>query len=388
MSTTVTREQIEATVEDLPTQNRIMIRLLLIQYLDVVQADIEFMAADGNDPRFTQGQKSTRKVLSRDAIQAVADRVEQYRSQVRQKRERIWLQIECLRKQLVQCDALGRSAMELLMSRFGYDQQAIRELKEGARAAVPRPALRALQKKWDQDEISEEDYRKERLPHLCQDEFRRAQRFRIRLQVAEREFAGVSRVPLQDHEIAHIWCLPFSSLAARKVKAFHQYLQSLQAKAQAASPETTSRTAPPPDYWKETFSALADSPVQHSVDSYDGMEGSETALMDKLTAFASGTLPDELESRFWQTVSRDYSPNAVEGQGKRQSLFALQRLSAILSEMDQSLESLELELLAKISPTPKVLAGEGAEPPSPEAVPQLGDMAEHVLGSLRGEERS
>ena len=267
-------------------------------------------------------------------------------------------------------------------------QQAIQQLKEGARAAVPRPALRALQKKWDQDEISEEDYRKERLPHMCQAELRRAQRFRRRLEVAEREFAGVSRVPLQDHEIAHIWCLPLSSLAARKVKAFHQYLQSLQAKAQAASPETTSRTAPPPDYWKETFSALTGSPVQHSVDSNDGMEGSETALMDKLTAFASGALPDELESRFWQTVSRDYSPNAVEGQGKRQSLFALQRLSAILSEMDQSLESLEHELLTKISPTPKVLAGEGAEPPSAEAVPQLGDMAEHVLRSLRGEERS
>ncbi len=388
MSTTVTREQIEATVEDLPIQNRIMIRLLLLQYLDVAQADIDYMAADGPDPRFTQGQKSIRQGLSRDAIQSVADRVEQYRSQVRQKRERIWLQIECLRKQLAQCEALCRSAMELLMSRFGYDQQAIQELKERARTAVPRPALRALQKKWDQDEISEEDYRKERLPHMCQAELRRAQRFRRRLEVAEREFAGVSRVPLQDHEIAHIWCLPLSSLAARKVKAFHQYLQGLQAKAQATSAETASRTGPPPDYWKETFSALADSPVQHSVDSYDGMEGSETALMDKLTAFASGALPDEVESRFWQTVSRDYSPNAVEGQGKRQSLFALQRLSAILSEMDQSLESLEHELLAKISPTPKVLAGEGAEPPSAEAVPQLGDMAEHVLRSLRGEERS
>lgn len=379
------KEQIESVVESLPIQYRIMIRLLLLQYLEITQENIEHIASDRPDPRFQLGEKPKHHVLSRHAVESVADRVEQYRLQVRQKRERLWLQIECLAKQIALSEALCKLTEELLGSRFGFAPEAIQGLKNGASTVVPKPALRALEKKWDREEFTEDEYRRDRLPIEYQTELRRLDRYRRRLDIAKREFTTVGHTPLQDHEIAHIWGIPLGSLAARKVKALHNYLQSLQAKMHQA--DSASSDATIVDLWKETLTSLSTSPVQRSTGLYDGTHGTEGALLDKLAAFAAGALPEEVESRFWQTASRDNTPNAVEGQGKRQSLFALQRLSAILSEIDPSSDALEQELLAKVSPTPKVKPGESVDPAA-ETQPQISEMAEHVLRSFRGEDRS
>ncbi len=380
----LTKEQIEEVVVELPIQNRVMLRLLLLQYLDVTDEDIGYMAADQPDPRLAQGERRIHKFLSREAINCVADRAEEYRAQVRQKRERTSLQIECLRKQIALSEGLSRVAAELLSSRFGYESTEMEALKKGARSAIPKPAIRSLNKKWDGDEINEDEYLKARLPIEYQTEVRKQARFRARLDTTQRELGNQGRLPLQDHEIAHIWGIPLGSLSARKVKTLHQYLQNLQAKAQVPGETDSGHQV---DLWRETFTTLSSTPVQRSVAVYDGMEESEAALMDKLTAFASGLLGEEIESRFWQVISRNYSPNAVEGQGKRQSLFSLQRLNAILTEMETDPVVLEQELLAKIAPKPKVAAGAPQEP-APETVPQLGEMAEHVLRSFRGEDRS
>lgn len=378
----LTKEHIQAVVDGLPPQYRAMVRLLLLQYLDLSEEDIKYMASDRPDPRIQLGQRIITQSLSRDAVQSVAERSEQYRVQVRQRRERIWLQIQCLSKQMGMSEAICRIAEDLLRTRFGLGSDALNELRQSARIAVSRPAIRSLDKQWDKGEIQEEDYRKARLPIEYQSEIRRLERYRTRLNLAKREFNTVGFVPLQDHEIAHVWGIPMGSLAGRKVKALHQYLQGLQAKTLGDPVSPGAASGPPIDLWKQTFEVLSKSPVERSVAAYDGMEGSEAALLDKLTAFATGRLQDEVESRLWQAISRDYSPNAVEGQGVRQSLFALQRLLAILNEMDLSPDVLEEQLLAKISPKPKVVPGqEGEQAP----VPQLGDMAEHVLRSLKGE---
>lgn len=378
----LTQEHIHDVVDGLPPQYRAMIRLLLLQYLDLSEEDVKYMASDRPDPRIQLGQRIMTQSLSRDAVDSVAARSAQYRVQVRQRRERIWLQVQCLTKQIGTSEAICRIAEDLLRTRFGFTSDALNELKRSARTAISRPVIRSLEKQWDKDEIQEEDYRKARLPMEYQAEIRRLERYRTRLNLAKREFTTVGFLPLQDHEIAHVWGIPLGSLAGRKVKALHHYLQTLQARTQgdAASPEAAS--GPPVDLWKQTFEVLSKSPVERSVAAYDGMEGSEAALLDKLTAFAAGRLQDEVESRLWQAISRDYSPNAMEGQGVRQSLFALQRLLAILNETDVSPEGLEEQLLAKISPKPKVVPGQEAEQ---APVPHLGDMAEHVLRSMKGE---
>ncbi|HET8580267.1 MAG TPA: hypothetical protein VFL31_04645, partial [Nitrospiraceae bacterium] len=250
-------QQVEAVVNDLPVQGRVMLRLLLLQYLDVTQEDLEYMTADRPDPRFQAGTQPKNLIISREAIQGVADRVAQYQSRVRLKRERKWLEMECLRKQIALSESFCSLAEQLLISRFGLDSDRVKELKKQARTAVSKPALRALEQKWEKDEIEEEDYRRERLSIEYQTRLRKLERERKRLETAEREHLTAGGVPLQDHEIAHIWGIPASSLAGRKVKYLHQYLQDIQAKVLASRSLTEQAALPPVDLWKETFAALS-----------------------------------------------------------------------------------------------------------------------------------
>jgi hypothetical protein len=167
------------------------------------------------------------------------------------------------------------------------------------------------------------------------------------------------------------------------VKYLHQYLQGVQGRLNASQPAPERATTPPVDLWKETFLALSRQPVQRSAATYDGLEESEDRLQDKLTALAIGTFPEESESRFWLSLTRDSRDNSEYG-ATPPSVFALQRLSAILNEMDTSPEALEHDLLARMSPTPKAATAQSIEQGKP-ADPQLGELGEHVLRSMLGE---
>jgi hypothetical protein len=80
-------------------------------------------------------------------------------------------------------------------------------------------------------------------------------------------------------------------------------------------------------------------------------------------------LPEELEGRFWLPVSL--------------SLFTLQRLAAIQSEWDLSPEVVEQLLLDRVSPAPKEVTLSEEE----KGQLQLGEMGQHVLRSMLGEEK-
>lgn len=379
----LTAEQVEAAVNALPIQGRIMLHLLLLQYLDLTQEDIDYMAADRPDPRFASGGKSTTPYISHETLQSVTDRAAQYRFQVRQKRERAWLKTGCLRKQIALTESLCSSVRHLLLSRFEMSQEAVRQLSQQARTAVSKPVIRELDRRWDTGDITEEEYRRERLAVEYQLLLRKLERERKRLETATREFEAASQIPLQDHEIGHIWGIPAGTLSARKVKYLHQYLQAVQAKVQATQPVNDQATTPPLDLWKETFAALSHRPVERSVAEYDGLEGTETTLIEKLTAFAAGTFPEETETRFWLSLVQE-SSHATEYGNKLKSLFPLQRLHAILSDIDTAPATLEAELLHRVSPKPKA-AAELPEHKKPEELP-LGELGEHVLRSFLGEE--
>src|SRR2546427_2524117 len=187
MATVLTPEQIEAVVHALPVQGRIMLRLLLLQYLDVTREEIEYMAADRPDPRFHAGEKPKTPYISQETIQGITDRVAQYRTRIRQKRERTWLQIQCLRSQIAVSGSLCSLSEQLLASRFGMDAEEVQALKKGARTDVPKTAIRELDRKWEADEIAEDSYRKERLRIEYQRQLRRLQREHKRLDIAKRE---------------------------------------------------------------------------------------------------------------------------------------------------------------------------------------------------------
>ena len=377
-SVSIPREHIEAAIESLPVQNRTMIRLLLLQYQDLDKEDIEYMATDQPDCRFMAGVQPMSKLWIGETIREVGDRVEQYRRLFRQKRERPWLQIECLKKQMAMTDLAIQAAEGLLATRFHIDPVTIKERKKSAISALPKPEIRRLTKAWDQEEISEQDYQATRLLIEYQNLLRRRERQRRRMASAQREFEYSGLSPLQDHEIAHIWGIPLGSLSGRKVKALHNYLTALQARLESANvmPDAAESR---PDLWRETIQTLSRQPIERSVVSFiGGIERTEEALIEKLTSLAEGTMPEELESSFWQLITRIHdSEHSGPWDSHARAIFALQRLSAIQSDIEPTLEDLEDELMNIITPQPK-----GEALPAPEQQEKELELGEQALGVL------
>lgn len=376
---------IESVIDSMPIQGRIMLRLILLQHFDVTEEDITYMTQDRPDPRCVSGTKPTYNVLTQEALKAVRDKRDLYLRQVRLKRERTWLQCDCLKKLLALRIALAEQAAELLTTRFGMTAETIDQLKAQARTAVPKPAIRALDQRWDADEISADDYQQQRLGIDMQTQLRFADRYRKRLLLADQERKTADFAPLQDHEIGHIWGIPAGSLAARKLKYITQYVQLLQNTIQRNAPTAAAQTATI-DLWKETFAVLATRPVERSTSTYDGLERTESNLIDKLTALAWGNLGEDIETKFWISLVQGASSNAVHSEITR-NLFGLQRLAAIFNDLDTSPEGLTEELLRRTAPTPKAAAGALEAPASSEPKP-LTEMQEAILNVFKGEDAS
>jgi hypothetical protein len=376
----LTPELIESVINSLPIQGRIMLHLILLQHFDVTEEEIRYMTADRPDPRCVAGSKPTHNILTQDAIKAVAEKRDQYLRHVRLKRERMKLQCDCLGKLAAIRTAMADRAAVLLTTKFGMAPDAIAELKAQARTALPKPALRALDQRWNAHELTAEEYQQQRLSIDMQTHFRVADKYRKRLDLAERERRTADFSSLQDHEVCHIWGLPAGSLAARKVKYMTQYVQALQAALQQSAPAADPQT-PPIDLWKETFAVLATRPMERSVSVYDGLENTETQLLEKLSAMAWGTLPEEVESKFWLSLVQGASSNAVHSEITR-SLFGLQRLAAVLNDFDSSPEALDEALLARSASQSQDVPQLTDKP----AEPVTNEMKEHVLRSMFGEQ--
>ncbi|WHZ14232.1 MAG: diguanylate cyclase/phosphodiesterase (GGDEF & EAL domains) with PAS/PAC sensor(s) [Nitrospira sp.] len=384
MSALLTQELIASTIEQFPIQGRIMLKLLLLQHFDITPEEISYIAADRPDPRCVAGTKPIHQVVTQDALRDVTSRRDEYRRRVRLRRERLWLQMEAMRGMMALAEGLVRAAEELLHTKFNMHADAVNTIKQQARAAVPKPAIRLLERRWDENDITAEAYQEARLGLEMQTQLRLLEKYRKRFELSEREWKTINAAPMQEHEVGHIWGIPAGSLAARKVKYLHQYLQALQTSLQRSSTQDVPVTAPL-DLWKETLAVLAERPVERSIAVYDGLERTEDALVDKLHKFVWGTLGEDLEAKFWLSLVHGASSNAVHSEPTR-SLFGLQRLMAILAEVDGSPDALEQELLTRTAPTAKetlALADEAAQP----ATEEVGQMKQHVLNSFIGELR-
>jgi hypothetical protein len=180
-----------------------------------------------------------------------------------------------------------------------------------------------------------------------------------------------------------VWGIPAGSLASRKVKYLTQYLHALQATLQTDAAATATS---PLDLWKETFSVLAEQPIERSLSTYDGLEKTESALIDKLTAMVWGNLAEEVEVKFWTSLVFGASSNAMHSEITR-NLFGLQRLTTILNDMDRSPEAVDEELLKRTAPIPKREVG-ALEAPAKPPVKELSEMQSQILSSMRGEDAS
>ena len=379
----LTVKKIRSVIDGMPMQGRIMLRLILLQYFDVTDEEILYIEADRPDPRCVAGTKPTNTTMTKESIKVVTDRRDQYRRQVRLKRERTWLQCNSLRKLAQLRETFADRARTLLTERFSVSADTLNALHASARTVLPKPAILLLEQRWDADEITAEDYQLQRLSIEFQTQLRMAEKYRTRLILAERERQSAISAPLQDHEIGHVWGIPAGSLAARKVKYLTQYLHALQATLQIDA--TASATAPL-DLWKETFLVLAEQPIERSLSTYDGLEKTESALIDKLTAMAWGNLAEEAEVKFWTSLVFGASSNAMHSEITR-NLFGLQRLTTILNDMDRSPEAVDEELLKRTTATPKLEVG-AIEAPAEAPKKELSEMQSQILSSMRGEDAS
>ena len=389
MTTTLTHSQltselIESIIKDLPVQSRIMVRLLLLQYLEPAEDDIQFIVEDQPDSRFMAGDQPQVKKSLVAATREVTDRIGQYSGFLRQKRERPWLQVECLKKQIALSDLTIRAAEGLLASKFGVDRAELKERKQSAVSALPRPEIRRLERALEQEETAEDDYHRDRLLIEYQTLIRRRERQRRRLKNAEQEYELSGLSPLQDHEVAHIWGIPLGSLSARKVKALTQYITALQARLEQEAPASGAEQTPT-DLWRETLRVLSRKPSQRSIVTFiPGIERTEEALIEKLTTFADGTMPEAAESGFWQLITRVHdSEHSGPWYSHARAIFALQRLFAIQADSEPTLDELESDLLQATRPKSKddALPAQQAD----EQQAELSESALGVLNALAGE---
>jgi DNA-directed RNA polymerase specialized sigma24 family protein len=381
MTSSPTTEMIEDVIAGLPIQGRIILRLLLIQYLDVTHEEILYMVADRPDPRCVSGKKPV-TTMTQESIAAMSERRSEYRRHARLRRERTWLQCIALNNQAHMASALATRAAALLTAR-GVPSATIDRLTAQARSAVPSTTLRLLEEGWDKNEIPAEDYQTHRLVIEMQTQRRFAERFKKRLDLAQREQLTSDRTILSDHEIGHIWGIPAGTLAARKVKFLAQYLAMLQAKCSGAAvgPGTSLSL----DLWKETMQVLARTPIERSIATYDGLESTESALLEKLAAYALIRIPEASENKFWNSLVSGASSNAMHSETTR-TLFGLQRLVSIQKDLDAGDEALDEELLTRTAPIPKEPEAPALQnEPSPSG---LTELQQHILNNFVGEDIS
>jgi hypothetical protein len=231
--------------------------------------------------------------------------------------------------------------------------------------------------------MTAEEYQRQRLAIEMQTLLRFAERFKKRLDLAEREQRTSDQTILLDHEIGHIWGIPASTLAARKVKFLSQYLTALQAKGSGTQPAPGS--TPSLELWKDTVQVLSHTPIERSIATYDGLEQTESALLEKLAAYAVIRIPEAAETKFWNSLVYGASSNAMHSESTR-TLFGLQRLVSIQKDVDASDEALDEELLARTAPKskePDLLAS-----PNEASSAELTELQQHILHNFIGEDVS
>jgi len=107
-------------------------------------------------------------------------------------------------------------------------------------------------------------------------------------------------------------------------------------------------------------------------------------LIEKLTTFADGSMPEGVESGFWQLITRVHdSEHSGPWHSHARAIFALQRLFAIQSDSEPTLDELEEELLRATRPKSKddaLPAHQADEQPA-----ELSEQALGVLNALAGE---
>src|SRR5437879_12724641 len=234
--TALTRVQVETAVAARQPVQRVMVRLLLLPYLDPTPEDIRFMAREPSETNMRTGLKQGGRSqiahdkisgLPKDWIVAVENKVRQFQTQVRGQLIRLNLLADFLTDYLAGLQLEITATEQLLTSECEVGPESLEDLRAQAKLSPRTDALKKRTVRADQGEIEEADYVRERLSLEYQARLRQRDRFKKRLNLVLLERPASMLSSLSDEFLAEIWCISVGPITNRRVKAVQAYVNAL-----------------------------------------------------------------------------------------------------------------------------------------------------------------
>ncbi|HYS83595.1 MAG TPA: hypothetical protein VEN78_01140, partial [Bradyrhizobium sp.] len=234
--TALTRAQVETAIAALQPVQRVMVRLLLLAYLDPTPEDIAFMARERSEPNMRAGLKQGGRSqiahdkisgLPKDWIVAVENKVRQSQAQLRAQLTRLNLLADFLTDYLAGLQLEITATEQLLTSECEVGPESLEDLRAQAKLSPLSYALKKLAARADKGEIEEADYLRERLSLEYQARLRQRDRFKKRLNLVLLERPASMLSSLSDEFLAEIWCIAVGPITNRRVKAVQAYVNAL-----------------------------------------------------------------------------------------------------------------------------------------------------------------
>lgn len=234
--TTLTRAQSETAIASLQPVHRVMVRLLLLAYLDPTPEDIAFMARERSEPNMRAGLKQGGRSqvahdkisgLPKDWLVAVENKVRQFQTQLRTQLIRLNLLVDFLTDYLAGLQLEIRATEQLLTSECEIGPESLEDLRAQAKLSPLTYSLKKLAARADKGEIEEADYVRERLSLEYQARLRQRDRFKKRLNLVLLERQASMMSSLSDEFLAEIWCIAVGPITNRRVKAVQAYVNAL-----------------------------------------------------------------------------------------------------------------------------------------------------------------
>lgn len=331
--TTLTRAQIETVIAALQPVQRVMVRLLLLAYLDPTPEDIAFMARERSEPNMRAGQKQGGRSqvahdkisgLPKDWLVAVENKVRQSQTQLREQLTRLNLLVDFLTDYLADLQLEITATEQLLTSECEIGSESLEDLRVQAKLSPLTYTLKKLAARADKGELEEADYVRERLGLEYQARLRQRDRFKKRLNLVllERQASMVSS--LSDEFLAEIWCIAVGPITNRRVKTVQAYVNALASTLKsgldAASFAAAVNAGLGPrlpggsknegvgstpldlsgDLWTQTIFALAADPIPPITPKpCEHQEGGTKSLTAKLRSLAIYELGEDEEVKMW-----------------------------------------------------------------------------------------
>ena len=406
----LTRDQIEAAIASLPPVYRVMMRLLLLQYLDPASDDITFMAGERSEPNNRAGGNygtacnaktmTQPKVLGlpKDWIAATENKVNQFRSQLREQRERLDLLIAILGTYLEGLRLEIEAIEQLLTTECEFSPETLDDLRSQAKMTPVMYTLKKLALRAEKQEIEEEEYVRERLSLEYQAHIRRRDRFKRRLEQVSLERQAKLMSSLSDEFLATIWGIAKSPITDRRVKAVQKYIHALATTMKGSLDEegwtaaVTAGLGPrlaggnknegigskpreiPSDLWSQTLLTLTTDPVSPSTPKPCGHDGGRKTLASMLRNMAAYTLSEDDEIKLWTTIS--------------QCLPCLRVLRAAQHEAEVVGIPIDVLLIQVKTRTalPRKEVAESPTPQTPAPAEERGELVEQILKDFIGDD--